>query len=118
MKIQRFAAAWLAVSALLVAGAFAQATTATLKGKVVDTEGTGLPGVPVTVASRTHGDAKKTVMTDIEGNFKFQLLPPANDYTLNVNYPGFAPIELGPLDLDPGKTTVQDITLRSQEEMT
>jgi len=118
MKTHRLVAAWLAASALLVSGAFAQATTAILKGKVVDSEGTGLPGVPVTVASKTHGDAKKTVMTDIEGNFKFQLLPPANDYSLNVNYPGFAPIELGPIDLDPGKTTVQDITLRSQEELT
>ena len=87
MKVHRILAASLAVSAVLIAGVFAQATTATLKGKVVDSEGTGLPGVPVTVNSKTHGDAKKTVMTDIEGNFKFQLLPPANDYTLAVSYP-------------------------------
>jgi outer membrane receptor protein involved in Fe transport len=118
MKIRRFAAAFAVLSILLITGVFAQATTATLKGRVVDSEGTGLPGVPVTVNSKSHGDAKKTVMTDIEGDFKFQLLPPANDYTLSVNYPGFAPIELGPIDLDPGKTTVQDITLRTQEEMT
>jgi len=118
MRTHRFLAAALAVSALLVTGAFAQATTATLRGKVVDSEGSGLPAVPVTVNSKGHGDAKKTVMTDIDGNYKFQLLPPANDYTLTVNYPGFAPIELGPIDLDPGKTTVQDITLRSSEEMT
>ena len=118
MNTLRYAVSAIVLAALLVSGAFAQATTATLRGKVIDTDGSGLPGVPVTVNSRSHGDAKKTVMTDIEGSYKFQLLPPANDYTLSVSYPGFAPIEVGPIDLDPGKTTIQDITLRSQEELT
>ena len=118
MKIQRLAVAVLALSALSVSGALAQATTATLKGKVVDTDGVGLPGVPVSVHTATHGAAAKTVMTDVEGNFKFQLLPPANDYFISVNYPGFASIDVGPIDLDPGKTTVQDVTLRTSEELT
>ena len=43
---------------------------------------------------------------------------PANDYTLRVDYPGFAPLEVGPLDLDAGKTVVQDMTLRSDAETT
>src|SRR5262245_32567234 len=114
VKVPRLAAVALALSAVVVTTALAQSTTATLKGKVYDKGGTGLPGVPVTVVSRSHGDAKRTLMTDIDGNFKFVLLPPAGDYTLNVNYPGFAPTEVGPIDLDPGKTTIQDVTLRSQ----
>ena len=108
----------LAVLAVFTSAVFAQATTAILKGQIVDTDGAGLPGVPVTVMSKTHGDAKKTVMTDIDGNYKFQLLPPANDYMIAVAYPSFAPLELGPIDLDPGKTTVQNVTLRSSEELT
>ena len=90
MRRLRFLAGFLALSALAVSGVFAQATTATLKGKVIDTDGVGLPGVPVTIQSSTHGSAKKTVMTDVEGRFKFQLLPPANDYYISVSYPGFA----------------------------
>jgi len=96
----------------------AQQITATLRGRVLDVDGVPLPGVPVSVTSNTHGSAAKTVVSDIEGRFKFQLLPPANDYMLFVSYPNFSPVELGPIDLDPGRTTVQDITLRTSEEMT
>jgi outer membrane receptor protein involved in Fe transport len=118
MKFFRLAVAFVALTALFATGLQAQQITATLRGKVIDTDGVGLPGVPVSVSSGTHGSAGKTVMTDIEGRFKFQLLPPSNDYFIKINYPGFAPIELGPVDLDPGKTTVQDVTLRTSAELT
>ncbi|HKY34176.1 MAG TPA: carboxypeptidase regulatory-like domain-containing protein [Candidatus Polarisedimenticolia bacterium] len=96
----------------------AQATTATVKGRVVDTDGAGLPGVVVLIKSRNQPSGNKQVVTDIEGNYRIPLLPPANDYTLRVDYPGFAPLEVGPLDLDSGKTVVQDMTLRSDAETT
>ncbi len=118
MRFFRLAVISLALAAICATGVQAQQITATLRGKVIDTDGVGLPGVPVSVSSSSHGSAGKTVMTDIEGKFKFQLLPPANDYFIKINYPGFAPIELGPVDLDPGKTTVQDVTLRTSEELT
>jgi hypothetical protein len=118
MSLLRSLACFVAVSALLVGAVSAQATTATLKGKAIDTDGVALPGVPVTVRTATHGSAKKTMVTDEEGRFKFQLLPPANDYFISVSYPGFAAMDVGPIDLDPGKTTIQDLTLRSAEEMT
>jgi hypothetical protein len=118
MKSLRLAIVIVALGAFMTSAADAQQITATLRGKVFDSDNVGLPGVPVTVSSGTHGSAKRTVMTSLEGKFKFQLLPPANDYILFVNYPGFAPMELGPIDLDPGKTTVQDITLRTADEMT
>jgi outer membrane receptor protein involved in Fe transport len=102
----------------LTSPANAQQITATLRGKVIDTDGTGIPSVPVRVSSNTHGSAGRTVVTDIEGRFRFQLLPPANDYMISVDYPGFARIEVGPIDLDPGKTTVQDVTLRSSSDLT
>ena len=118
MRTLRLAVVSFAIIALCITFVQAQQITATLRGKVADTDGVGLPGVPVAISSATQGSAGKTVMTDIEGKFKFQLLPPANDYFIKINYPGFAPIEVGPIDLDPGKTTVQDITLRTAQELT
>ncbi len=93
-------------------------TTATVKGRVVDTDGAGLPRVVVVIRSKNQGSGQQQVVTDIEGNFRIPLLPPASDYFISVDYPGFAPMEMGPLDLDPGKTTVADLTLRSDAETT
>src|SRR4030095_8322902 len=96
----------------------AQATTSTLKGRVIDTDGVGLPGVVVVTSSRTQPTGNKEIVTDIEGNYRIVLLPPASDYLIRVNYPGFAKIEYGPIDLDAGKTTVANLTLRSEAETT
>jgi len=111
-------AALLLVQVLSLPVLFAQSTTSTVKGRVVDTDGTGLPGVVVVIKSKTQPSGNKQVVTDIEGNYRIPLLPPANDYIIRVDYPGFAPMELGPLDLDAGKTTVADLTLRSDAETT
>src|SRR5574342_151094 len=108
----------LALQATLSPVVFAQATTATVKGRVVDTDGSGLPGVVVLIKSKSQPSGNKQVVTDIEGNYRIPLLPPAGDYIIKVDYPGFAPMELGPLDLDAGKTTVADLTLRSDAETT
>ena len=75
-------------------------TTAIVRGRVMDTDGAGLPGVVVSIRSTSQPRANKQVVTDIEGNYRIPLLTPANDYFIRVDYPGFAPIELGPLDLD------------------
>ncbi len=103
---------------LSLSGAFAQGITATLRGHVLDIGGTPLPAVPVLVTCRSRGEATRTVMTDLEGRFKFVLLPPATDYYLFVSYPGYAPIEVGPIDLDAGKTTQQDLKLQGADALT
>ena len=110
--------ALLLAQVMSVSGLLAQATTSTLKGRVVDSDGTGLPGVVVVIISRSQPSGNKQVVTDIEGNYRIQLLPPASDYLIKVNYPAFAKLEVGPLDLDAGKTTVADLTLRSDAETT
>src|SRR5262245_57306865 len=109
----------LVLLALIVAAgpAAAQTTTAILKGRLVDSSGTGLPSVTVQVKSKTQPSGNKTIVTDIEGNYRIPLLPPASDYFIKVDYPGFAPIEVGPIDLDAGKTFVQDVTIRTSEEL-
>ncbi|MGH9869167.1 MAG: TonB-dependent receptor [Candidatus Polarisedimenticolia bacterium] len=121
MSARRFSytlAALLLLQGLTSSALLAQATTATVKGRVVDTDGGGLPGVVVIIKSKNQPTGNKQVVTDIEGNYRIPLLPPANDYTIRVDYPGFAPLEVGPLDLDPGKMVVQDMTLRSDAETT
>ncbi|HEY3174150.1 MAG TPA: carboxypeptidase regulatory-like domain-containing protein [Candidatus Polarisedimenticolia bacterium] len=101
-----------------ISQARAQAVTATLKGRVFDSGGTGLPSVVVGCESPSHGGSKHQVVTDIEGNYRVPLLPPAEDYVVKVAYPGFAPVEAGPVALNAGKVTVLDLTLRSEKEST
>ncbi|HXI02396.1 MAG TPA: carboxypeptidase regulatory-like domain-containing protein [Candidatus Saccharimonadales bacterium] len=117
MRVRCAVVVFLAVLACLQP-VYSQEITATLRGHVLDPDGSPLPGVPVTVSCRSRGEAKSTVMTDLEGRFKFALLPPASDYFLLVSYPGFATTEVGPIDLDAGKTTLQDVTLQPAERLT
>jgi outer membrane receptor protein involved in Fe transport len=102
----------------IVCPAVAQEITATLRGIIFDADGTPLPGVPVTVKAQSRGDSARAVVTDLHGRFKFPLMPPATDYFILVNYPGFAATELGPIDLDAGKTTLQDIKLQLASALT
>jgi len=96
----------------------AQAVTATIKGRVFDSGGSGLPGVVVLCESRSHGGSRQQAISDIEGNYRIPLLPPADDYLIRVNYPGFAPVEVGPVELDAGGTRMVNITLLTSEEST
>jgi len=121
MASRRFASRFLAfalVQGLCIPFLLAQSTTSTVKGRVVDTDGSGLPGVVVVLKSKNQPTGSKQVVTDIEGNFRIPLLPPSSDYYIKIDYPGFAPIEVGPLDVDAGKMVVQDITLRTSAETT
>jgi hypothetical protein len=108
-----------AAPAILASGpARAQGTTAALKGTLTDRDDEPLPGIPITVTSATHGSASRTSLTGIKGTFRFQLLPPAGDYMLSIKFPGFAHTVVGPIDLDPGKTTIQNIMLSAADELT
>ncbi|HXI04055.1 MAG TPA: carboxypeptidase regulatory-like domain-containing protein [Candidatus Saccharimonadales bacterium] len=118
MKAGRVACTLLLCVAWVTGLSVAQEVTATLRGTVHDPEGTLLPGVPVSVSSASRGGSARTVVTDIKGRFRFPLLLPAGDYFLSVNYPGFASTELGPIDLNAGRTTIQDITLQPAEKLT
>jgi len=102
---------------LLVLGLFAspvvlaQGTTAVLTGQVVDKEGQPMPGVTVTAMSNKSAMAPAGTVTDAKGRYRLTPLTPSDDYVLTVELPGFAKVEVSPIDLDPGKTTTQNITL-------
>ncbi len=72
---------------LLAVSLGAQQRTGNLYGKVVDTEGTPLPGVTVTITSQFF--APMTAVTSAEGTFRFLSLPPGRDYSVKLELTGF-----------------------------
>ncbi|MBC7364253.1 MAG: TonB-dependent receptor [Candidatus Aminicenantes bacterium] len=72
---------------LLVVSLGAQQRSGNIYGKVVDTEGTPLPGVTVTLTSPYF--APMTAVTSAEGTFRFLSLPPSREYTIKLELTGF-----------------------------
>ena len=72
-------------------GVRAQTTSATVSGTVLDAQGGVLPGVTVTLTSRTQGNAL-TATTDTEGRFVFAIVRP-DTYTLEGQPQGFKTLE-------------------------
>ncbi len=85
----------LALAALVVAGHStilrAQTTSASVSGSIQDSQGGVLPGVTVTMTSRTQGNAL-TAVTDPGGRFVFPIVRP-DAYSLQVTLQGFKTLE-------------------------
>ena len=64
----------------------AQTTSATVSGSVQDSQGGVLPGVTVTMTSRTQGNVL-TAVTDAGGRFVFPIVRP-DTYTLQAHAAG------------------------------
>lgn len=71
---------------LLMSSTLATHAQVTVKGKVVDESGMGLPGVSVMVKGSTSG-----TQTDVNGNYA--LSSPNKNATLVFSFVGFAPVE-------------------------
>src|SRR3954469_6347777 len=69
----------------------AQTTSATVSGSIQDAQGGVLPGVTVTITSRTQGNVL-TAVTDAGGRFVFPIVRP-DSYTLQATLPGFKTAE-------------------------
>ena len=70
------------VAALFLIGAFVSAQElGAIRGKVVDEDGTPLPGVNVTLTGNKI--AMMSTISSEAGNFRFVALPVADDYVLN-----------------------------------
>lgn len=89
-------ARWMALSALLVmawvAPAGAQTTSASVTGTVEDASKAVMPGVTVTLTSKSQGDSQ-TAVTDGEGRYVFSVVRP-DSYILKVTLDGFKTTEL------------------------
>ena len=76
---------------LLAPLAFTQSKeTGAIVGSVKDEEGTGLPGVTVTVTSSNLMGAR-TFMTNVQGEYRFPALPPG-EYVVKAELQGFATV--------------------------
>jgi hypothetical protein len=71
--------------------ASAQTASASVSGTVQDAQGGALPGVAVTLTSRTQGNTATTT-TDAEGRFLFAIVRP-DTYTLAAELQGFKKLE-------------------------
>jgi hypothetical protein len=80
-----------AVVALGSAPAHAQTTSASVTGTVVDSSQGVMPGVTVTLTSKSQGDVA-TVVTDAEGRFVFAIVRP-DSYVLKATLEGFKTLE-------------------------
>jgi outer membrane receptor protein involved in Fe transport len=103
------------VSALLIALAFgltaaagAQETTGSISGRVVDTQGLGVPGVNVTV---TGPQGARSFVTDSEGNFRGPYLTPGA-YTVRAELQGFKTVEQKNVNVSLGQTV--DLNMRME----
>ena len=95
---------------LSFSGSLAQ-TDAVIIGRVTDAEGIPLPAVTVTVYSPTGAMTHVGTVTDAKGRYRIAALPPRNDFLVVAEIVEYARVEVGPVDLDPGKTTTVNISL-------
>ena len=90
----------LALLAAIAMPAFAQETTGSIRGRVVDAQGLAVPGVTVT-ATGTQG--AKTTTTDTEGRFTVPFLTPGA-YTIKAELQGFKTAENKDVSISVGQT--------------
>src|ERR1700687_4060385 len=93
MSTLRFvrAALVVAVMAALAASAHAQAVTGSISGTVVDEQGGGVPGAPVTALNERSG-ATRADRTDTRGDFVFTAMPPGT-YTVRAEMSNFRTVQ-------------------------
>jgi hypothetical protein len=103
----------LAASLLLVAGvAVAQLQTGNLYGKIVDQQGTALPGVTVTLNT---GAATEVQVSNAQGEVRFLSLPPGS-MKMKAELQGFSTVEYPNIVITVGHNTSLEVTMQSAVE--
>src|SRR3979411_1495330 len=106
MKVHAFRGAVLAL--MLALCAFAQFTTASLSGSLLDPSGAALPEGQVTVRNVDTGFTL-SIKSDAEGAFLFSRLP-VGTYQLTVEKPGFTTYVQSGIQLSVNQNATQTIT--------
>ena len=115
MRLVRFA-----VAAFLVASAFSivSAQTGGISVKVIDSTGEPLPAATVTISHPTGYVKEAATLTNAKGLAVFPVLRATGQssvgYTLNIVFPGFAPLQLTDVKVSMGKTTRQPVQLAEE----
>ena len=107
------------VAILAVTAVWAQSgNTGSISGKVLDPNGEPIPGATVVVSSNFLQGTRGT-QASVDGEFMIPFLPPANDYKLTVEAPGFGKVVQSGVVVNLGSTTNTLVTLiTAGEEMT
>ena len=89
---------------------FAQENTAELRGRVVDTQDAGIPGVTIVIKNEATGVYRQSLSTG-DGSYFITAITPGI-YTLEAELSGFAKYSRQGVRLDLGRTTTLEVELR------
>ncbi|HEY3160508.1 MAG TPA: carboxypeptidase regulatory-like domain-containing protein [Vicinamibacterales bacterium] len=89
---------------------FAQQTTGTITGRVIDPQETAVPGATIT-ATNTATGLVRTDVSDSEGLYHLNALP-VGAYDIVAELPGFTRLERKDIAVDVSQTTVLNMMLR------
>ena len=115
--IQIFKSSWRtvllpALALLLLAGGnYAQVTTATITGRVLDAQGAVVPGAKVTVTNRGTG-AERSVVASSDGEYTITSLPPGR-YNIAVEAPSFSRTLIEDTELNVGARSTFNVELKA-----
>ena len=98
--------------ALIATSAQAQVTTGTVKGVVLDPNGAVVAGAKVTITRKSTAESKETTSSD-SGNFQFDNLQPADDYTVTVEATNFKKSEVSDVKVQSSQPTDLPISLQT-----
>jgi hypothetical protein len=92
------------------ASVFAQGTNGTVTGRVVDQQGSAVPGATVTAKSATTGFTRAEV-TDAEGVYRLSALP-VGIYDVTAELQGFTTVSKKGVEVNVGQTQAIDFPLK------
>lgn len=100
---------------LVVGGAFAQVTTSSIKGIVLDSNNEAFVGANV-IALHTPSGTKTGAVTNMDGRFSLLNLRVGGPYTVTVSYVGYKTITIDEVYLSLGKTHNADFTMEEDAQ--
>src|SRR5712691_3762452 len=95
---------------LTCVSAFAQQTTGTITGRVVDQQGAAVPGATVTAKSSSTGFTR-TEASDTEGVYRLSALP-VGIYDVTAELPGFATVSKKDIEVNVAQTQAVDFPMK------
>jgi len=108
MRRYLFAAAMLVL--LGCTSAFAQQTTGSITGRIVDQQGAAIPGVTVTAKMPTTGFTR-TEISDAEGLYRLNALP-VGIYEVNAELSGFSTVSKKDVEVNVAQVQAIDFAMR------
>src|SRR5437867_3340398 len=102
----------LIAAAMTPSAVYAQALRGAIQGRVIDSSGAVIPGASVQL--KGPSGFARTATTDGEGRYTVDGLP-RGSYSIQVDWPGFAPFESKPIEVSGNRARVFDVRLTLSE---